>query len=68
MFIKKKKESFVLLPEEKTAPKIPTTAPEEAVSCQPSGESVFPVAEEGGPLPENETKKARKARLKAEKK
>ena len=68
MFIKKKKASFVLLPEEKTAPKILTTSPEEAVSCQPSGESVFPVAEEGGLLPENETKKARKVRLKAEKK
>lgn len=71
MFIRKKKESFVLPPEGKAAPKISVPSPEEEASAPSSGDAVFPEAEGSAvspPPPEHETKKERKARLKAEKK
>lgn len=71
MFIRKKKESFVLPPEGKAAPKISVSSPEEEAAAPSSGDTVFPDAE-GSAVPpsppEHETKKERKARLKAEKK
>ncbi len=71
MFIRKKKESFVLPPERKAAQKFSIPSPEEEAVALSSGEPVFPEAEESAvpsPPPENETKKEQKARLKAEKK